>query len=1009
MTAYGLGIDAGGTYTDTVVVDLGSGKVVCGNKALTTREDLSKGIRESLLGLDADILPQVSLASLSSTLATNSVVEGKGCRVGLLCIGKEYGRKGEPDCYAYADGRFSMGGREEVPLDVRSIKSALEEMKGRIDALAISGYVSVRNPSHEERAARMAERILGVPVVLGHELTSRLGFDQRTATAVMNARLIPAIRELLESVKAVMADLGLRCPLMMVKGDGALMKDSTALRKPVETILSGPASSMIGAMALTGMRDAMVIDMGGTTSDIGVLRNGRPRIEPEGACIAGRRTRVMAADIATFGIGGDSRILVNGDELLLSPVRAIPLCIASSRWPSVKRAVMSLAEEDARAPADRCDIEDMVQDTEFLMLSSPKDRGMLAEEDEKLLELLEDGPMRLRDAAKKLGVNVHSFSVGELEGRGFVTRIGVTPTDLLHASGRYTRYDADASRVAVDYLARRCGTSVEDFIATTEDLIVRKIAGCAMEKALLDDTGKDAPDPYQSRLIDEVLHGDSSDYKVSFSLKLPIIGIGAPVGAWLPQVAEILGTEIVIPEMSGIGNAIGSITGSVSETVEITVRACEEGPDPEPECDVFTKDGIRSFMRPEEALRFALDEASRIAVEAANANGCANPVVETRIEETRADISPEISAFRKAIVIARATGKPDLRSLDDDLLERCCGILAVEAEAPQEDPPLHRAEVPALPDLRQSLGGALLQDLPLGGTGPLQLQDDVGTVRTIGSHDDVSPAVAALLLQGHGVPPEAGHGGGSDDELVVGLLRQEDERDVLVEYAIEGLLNSLYISVLQTREEVHEGELRIGVDPPEHHGCEHAPHLDVRDGELVPSSGGHGLQISGNDHDRVDRAPVRQELPHRHGRIQDSPDGHAVGEVVQIPDHLRVGMVHQGADDLVPAGARPVRGGPEPVLDVVEEAPGVVDLRISEAVSVIPLLRFLESLRMPVFGAQVKDLLWSESEPLVRHDGEDVVHLEIVHAGEYGLLGDLHHTCHNSELEILVPLERARV
>lgn len=660
MTTYGLGIDTGGTYTDTVVVDLSTGAVVCGNKALTTREDLAVGIRNSLLGLDRGILHEVSLTSLSSTLATNSVVENKGCRVGLICIGKEYDRRREPECYAEVDGRFSMKGETEVELDVQGAKAALNGMKGKVDALAISGYVSVRNPSHEDRVAAMAARILDVPVVRGHDLTSRLGFEQRTTTAVMNARLIPVIRELLESVRSVMDELGIASPLMMVKGDGALMKDSTTLIKPVETILSGPASSLTGAKALTGIDDAVMIDVGGTTSDIGVLKDGFPRVEPEGARLGGRRTRVMAADIATFGIGGDSRIVVNGRELVLSPVRAVPLCIAAGAWPSVKETLRSLEGACGDGVPDDCDLEDVLQDDEFLKLSHPQDRSMLKEADRLLLGLLEDGPMRVRDAADILGVPDSSFSVSLLESRGFVTRIGFTPTDLLHAEGSYTQYDAEASLIAARYLARTCRVPVEEFIASAKERVAARMASCIMEKILLDESGKDELDQSQSDLIDDVLYRRHGDYSLEFRLKDPLIGIGAPVGAWLPRVAEMLHAELILPEDYSIGNAIGAITGSVSETRTASVRSSQREPSDEPECNVYVGGAIREFGRPREAIEFAVREASRLAEEAAVANGCANPVIETDVKENWVSVTAEKKAFSGAEITARATGKPDL-------------------------------------------------------------------------------------------------------------------------------------------------------------------------------------------------------------------------------------------------------------------------------------------------------------------------------------------------------------
>ncbi len=657
---YGLGIDAGGTYTDTVIVDLESGAVICGNKALTTRHDLTVGIRNSIKGLDRHALSQVRLTSLSSTLATNSVVENKGCRVGLVCIGTDYVRVSKPEQYAVIDGRFSMGGKEEVPLDTRTARAELMKMKGKVDALAISGYVSVRNPSHENRVEALAKKILGVPIVCAHDLTSKLGFEQRTTTAVMNARLIPVIEELLRSVKAIMKEFGVDSPLMMVKGDGALMKDTTAMKKPVETILSGPASSLMGAKSLTGESDAVVIDMGGTTSDIGILKNGFPRIEPEGANIGGKRTRVMAADIATYGIGGDSRIVVNGKDILLSPVRVVPLCIAAKRWPSVKKTVMSLAGITDDRSAEDYGLDDILQDTEFFTLAHVKETENLTNADRRFLTALKRKPMRLSDAGERFGVPAHAFSASDMESRGYVLRIGVTPTDILHAEGSYTLYDAESSRIAVEYLARKCHLSAERFIERTKELIVKKIAACTMEKILLDDTRRDALTESEEELVDRVLNGSGGDYSIGFNLKHPVIGIGAPVGAWLPAVAELLNTRLLLPENSHIGNAIGAVTGCVCETVVITVRATGPEYQEEPECDVFTGKEIRTFSWTKEALEFAEKEGVRMAEDAALAAGAKNPVVEVFVEKNELVVSEDKKYFRGAEITVKVTGKPDL-------------------------------------------------------------------------------------------------------------------------------------------------------------------------------------------------------------------------------------------------------------------------------------------------------------------------------------------------------------
>jgi len=654
--AYGLGIDTGGTYTDSVIIDMESGKILSTSKALTTRDDLSVGIGESVSGLDADLLKAVSLTSLSSTLATNSVVESKGCRVGLISIGKSYNMAVQPACYAEVAGRFSMNGNVETPLDKESARSAVESMKGKVDAIAIAGYLSVRNPSHEDVIAGMVAEILGVPTVCTHMLTSKLGYEQRTTTAILNAGLIPVITELISSMKDVMERFGITSPLMIVKGDGSLMNAETAVTRPVETILSGPASSITGARAMTGADNAMVIDVGGTTTDIGILRNGVPRIEPEGALIGGRRTRVEAADISTFGIGGDSRIFVNGRDASLSPVRVIPMCIAANMWDSVKATVAALESVTEDRAHENYPPEKIIQDTEFFTLARSDFTDVSKAEDRAFLEYLANGPSRIRDAAAALDVAPRAFSVSDLESRGYITRIGVTPTDILAAAGEYKDYDTESSCIVVGYLARRCRKETEAFISDMKKAITRKMAAGAMEKALLDGTSSDILSESQNNLLSICLNNCSCCYSLGFTLDMPIIGIGAPAGAWLPGVADLLHTRLILPESSEMGNAVGAITGSVSESVSATIRF----DDLAREYNVFIEGSIERFQDQEDALEFARARCSESALKRAISSGADEAVINP-FEELENDLSGRL---RKATVTAKATGRPGLRRTD---------------------------------------------------------------------------------------------------------------------------------------------------------------------------------------------------------------------------------------------------------------------------------------------------------------------------------------------------------
>ena len=258
----------------------------------------------------------IRLVSVSSTLATNSVVEGKGCRVGLILAGAEYRQTVTINEVVEIKGGHNLIGERLAELDIDKAREFVVSTMNKVDAYAISSYLSVRNPEHEIALKKMVQEVCDLPVVCGNELSTKLGFYERTITAVLNAKLIPIIADLLVSVKKVLSIHDIRAPLMIVKGDGSLMGEAMALEKPVETILSGPAASLIGAKYLTKEEDGIMIDIGGTTTDIGVLRGGKPRLDPEGAMIGGWRTRVKAADISTSGIGGDSRIVIANEQII---------------------------------------------------------------------------------------------------------------------------------------------------------------------------------------------------------------------------------------------------------------------------------------------------------------------------------------------------------------------------------------------------------------------------------------------------------------------------------------------------------------------------------------------------------------------------------------------------------------------------------------------------------------------------------------------------------------------
>lgn len=173
-----------------------------------------------------------------------------------------------------------------------------------VTAFAVSGYAGAVNPAHELAVKQILQDHTGLFVSCGHELSDTLNFETRAVTAMLNARIIPRLKHLLADLEQVLDRFDIAAPIVVVKGDGTLMDAAMAKTRPVETILSGPAASVAGARHLTGRTDALVVDMGGTTTDTAALKNNRVRLNEKGSRVGGRRTHVQALDIRTTGLGG---------------------------------------------------------------------------------------------------------------------------------------------------------------------------------------------------------------------------------------------------------------------------------------------------------------------------------------------------------------------------------------------------------------------------------------------------------------------------------------------------------------------------------------------------------------------------------------------------------------------------------------------------------------------------------------------------------------------------------
>src|SRR5690606_28023359 len=211
-------------------------------------------------------------------------------------------------------GGHTAGGAEREPLDLAAAARAVERHAPEVSALAVSAMFAVRNPAPEIALKPLISEQTGRPVTCRHAGAASLNAPRGAVAAPLNARLTPGIRRLVDAVRERLDALGIHAPLMRVKGDGSLVSQATALERPVDTVLSGPAASVVGACYRSGRDNAVVADMGGTTTDIAVVTAGRPQTRLDGALVGEWHPMVETLSVYSIGLGGDSEVRFSGGE-----------------------------------------------------------------------------------------------------------------------------------------------------------------------------------------------------------------------------------------------------------------------------------------------------------------------------------------------------------------------------------------------------------------------------------------------------------------------------------------------------------------------------------------------------------------------------------------------------------------------------------------------------------------------------------------------------------------------
>ncbi|MGD2144457.1 MAG: hydantoinase/oxoprolinase family protein [Anaerolineae bacterium] len=576
-----LGIDTGGTYTDGVLLDYDLREVLATHKSLTTKRDFAIGIERVIEGIAIEDPSEVRMVSLSTTLATNAIAEGKGKRVALVLVGydpelissfKLGARFATPNYYYFAGGH-DLYGREREELNLPAILDTVNAIKRDVDAIAISSYFSPLNPEHENRVYEAVSRICDLPLVLGHQLSTKLGSVARATTAALNASLLAVLQDFIIAVRRAMGNRQIDAPLMMVRGDGTLMSDDFASRTPVETIHSGPAASAMGGRFLAGLDSALVLDVGGTTTDLALIEGGEVTVSEEGASVGDYQTAVSAADLFSVALGGDSHITLDrGKHIALGPERVVPLAHLAADYPQVKRRLQALS----RRPWAEASPEWL--EYWFLMREPEDERLLRTAHTRKLVGFLSSGPKPVPEIVAHLDVlHVAQIAAEGLERQEVIGKAGLTPTDLLHVEGRYIPWNSEASELALrvfsHYQFKEPDEIREEVWRRAVEMILHAVISFLSKQTLTPPsaTGSEAEDDIGRWFFRNSIYDIHPHLKTQFRLREPIVGIGAPAGFFLEKVGEALNAQLILPEHHEVANALGAVAGSVMVVEEVLV------------------------------------------------------------------------------------------------------------------------------------------------------------------------------------------------------------------------------------------------------------------------------------------------------------------------------------------------------------------------------------------------------------------------------------------------------
>lgn len=564
---YILGIDTGGTTTNAVILDADSRKVIAEATSPTTHLDLKKCINSVLCDLPSDLLQRITRVCLSTTLATNAVLEGQMMPITLITSGRPYySSLPHVSFHVSLDGELNIRGDELVPLDLQPLESVLDKIISTTQAVAVSVFAGVKNPAHELAIKKYLTEHSDLPVLCAHELISTLGFQKRTTAIEINAGLIPIVNNFLITIRSVLKKLNINAPVYIVKGDASLLPMDQVAERAIETILSGPAASIIGGSFLTNLKNALVVDIGGTSTDVGLVVDQEIQLNTEGTMVGSNQIAISSARVYTYATGGDSYLFMRRDgEIEIGPQRVLPLC--------------RIAESEEAICDDLA--EAVFLDTKFWNFADPAsvfyiydaDSSIeyLDENSRKMWNFLTERPMGIAKLIKLMQMGGDHIARLPIVQNNIIRIAALTPTDLLVADNCLLMGNAGASKLAIKVHASKNNINGEDLLLKMKQAIQQKLFNHSINSLVR----FSHPEWPQDKLIAHFFDGYFDGlhlYETKLNPEIPIIGVGAPSLAWLEGIFGLNNGNVIFPPKGNVANAVGAAVSKFIKIFKATIR-----------------------------------------------------------------------------------------------------------------------------------------------------------------------------------------------------------------------------------------------------------------------------------------------------------------------------------------------------------------------------------------------------------------------------------------------------